>query len=101
MTEKSSVEAWLSGLGAPAADRDYKPGHARMHELLSGMGLRRPSLRIRIAGTNGKGSTAQMLAAASSAARKSGNRSSQHKLTVGLFTSPHIHAFKERIPIAG
>jgi len=91
MTEKSSVEAWLSGLGAPAADRDYKPGHARMHDLLSGMELRNPSLRIRIAGTNGKGSTAQMLAAGLAAAG----------LKVGLYTSPHIHAFNERIRIAG
>ena len=91
MTEKNSVEAWLSGLGAPAADRDYKPGHARMHELLSGMELRRPSLRIRIAGTNGKGSTAQMLAAGLVAGG----------LKVGLYTSPHIHAFNERIRIAG
>ena len=91
MTEKSSVEAWLSGLGAPAADRDYKPGHARMYDLLSGMGLRRPSLRIRIAGTNGKGSTAQMLAAGLAASG----------LKVGLYTSPHIHAFNERIRIAG
>ena len=91
MIEKGSVEAWLSGLGAPAADRDYKPGHARMHDLLSGMELRSPSLRIRIAGTNGKGSTAQMLAAGLAAAG----------LRVGLYTSPHIHAFNERIRIAG
>ena len=91
MIEKSSVEAWLSGLGTPAADRDYKPGHARMHDLLSSMPLHQPSLRIRIAGTNGKGSTAHMLAAGLAAAG----------LKVGLYTSPHIHAFNERIRIDG
>jgi len=89
VAEKSSVEAWLSGLGAPAADRDYKPGHVRMHDLLSGMQLRQPSLRIRIAGTNGKGSSAHMLAAGLAATG----------LRVGLYTSPHIHAFNERIRI--
>jgi len=91
VTEKSSVESWLSGLGAPAADRDYKPGHARMHDLLSTMQLRRPRLRIRITGTNGKGSTAHMLAAALAATG----------LRVGLYTSPHIHSFNERIRIDG
>jgi len=91
MTEKSSVESWLRGLGAPAADRDYKPGHARMHDLLSAMQLRRPRLRIRIAGTNGKGSTAHMLAAGLEAIG----------LKVGLYTSPHIHYFNERIRIDG
>lgn len=86
-----SIEAWLSGLGAPSADRDYKPGHARMHDLLAGMQLSRPKLRIRIAGTNGKGSTAHMLAAGLSAAG----------MKVGLYTSPHIHRFNERIRIDG
>jgi len=101
VTEKNSVEAWLSGLGAPAADRDYKPGHARMHDLLSDMHLHRPALRIRISGTNGKGSTAHMLAAGLSAARLTGNRSSGIKPKVGLYTSPHIHRFNERIRIDG
>jgi len=91
MHGKGSVEDWLSGLGAPAADRDYKPGHARMLDLLSGMPLHRPALRIRIAGTNGKGSTAHMLAAGLSAAG----------LKVALYTSPHIHRFNERIRVAG
>ncbi|MDQ6965694.1 MAG: cyanophycin synthetase [Mariprofundaceae bacterium] len=89
MQAKGSVEGWLAGLGSPAADRDYKPGHARMLDLLAGMQLRRPRLRIRIAGTNGKGSTAHMLAAGLACAG----------LKVGLYTSPHIHSFNERIRI--
>jgi len=89
VNHKGSVEDWLAGLGAPAADRDYKPGHARMLDLLAGMQLHRPSLRIRIAGTNGKGSTAHMLAAGLASAG----------LKVGLYTSPHIHSFNERIRI--
>ncbi len=86
-----SIDSLLSGLGSPAADRDYRPGHRRVHALLAEMDLERPSLRIRIVGTNGKGSTAFMLAHALQAA----------ELTVGLYTSPHIHVFNERIRING
>jgi len=53
--------------------------------------LRRPKLRIRVAGTNGKGSTATMVAAGLQAAG----------LRVGLYTSPHLHRFHERIAIDG
>ncbi len=89
--QKLPVESLLSSLGSPAADRDYRPGHQRMHALLVDMNLNRPRLRIRIAGTNGKGSTAFML---TRALQKAG-------LTVGLYTSPHIHTFNERIRIHG
>ena len=90
-----SIEQWLEQLGQPSADRDYKPGHQRMHDLLAPLSqtnqLKRPKLRIRIAGTNGKGSTAFMLAAALQACG----------LKVGLYTSPHILQFSERIRING
>jgi len=86
-----SIEAWLAELGNPSADRDYQPGHARMLAVLERLDCRRPGLRIRIAGTNGKGSTAFMLAAALQSAG----------LTVGLYTSPHILEFNERIRING
>ncbi|MDX8411915.1 MAG: Mur ligase family protein [Mariprofundaceae bacterium] len=92
MSNKSdSVEAWLQELGQPSADRDYRPGHDRVHALLGRLQLKRPALRVRIAGTNGKGSTAQMLAAALTACG----------MRVGLYTSPHIHRFNERIRIQG
>ncbi|MHB1133132.1 MAG: bifunctional folylpolyglutamate synthase/dihydrofolate synthase [Chloroflexota bacterium] len=42
---------------------------------------------VQIAGTKGKGSTAAMIAAALGAA----------ELRVGLFTSPHLHCFRERV----
>jgi len=58
---------------------------------LAALPLRRPQLRIRVAGTNGKGSTATMLAAALQSAG----------LRVGLYTSPHLLAFNERIRING
>jgi len=62
-----------------------------MLQLLAAMEPFRPRLRIRIAGTNGKGSTAFMLAAALQA----------NGLKVGLYTSPHILTFNERIRING
>lgn len=62
-----------------------------MQALLERFPSQRPGLRIRIAGTNGKGSTAFMLANALQAVG----------LKVGLYTSPHIHAFNERIRIDG
>jgi len=86
-----SIEAWLAELGNPSADRDYQPGHARMLAILDRLDCHRPALRIRIAGTNGKGSTAFMLAAALQSAG----------LKVGLYTSPHILEFNERIRING
>lgn len=46
---------------------------------------------IHIAGTNGKGSTSHMIAAAFQA----------HGLRVGLYTSPHYKDFRERIKING
>jgi len=87
----ASIEAWLAELGNPSADRDYLPGHERMLQLLAGLDGHSPKLRIRIAGTNGKGSTAFMLAAALQSAG----------LKVGLYTSPHILEFNERIRING
>jgi len=91
VNKPTSIEAWLTELGQPSADRDYQPGHERMQQLLAGLMLRHPPLRIRIAGTNGKGSTAFMLAAALQSAG----------LKVGLYTSPHILEFNERIRING
>ncbi len=62
----------------------------RMEQLLARMGSpqsRFPS--VLIAGTKGKGSTAEMLASILSAA---GYRT-------GLYTSPHLHTFRERIRV--
>ncbi|MDQ6997162.1 MAG: bifunctional folylpolyglutamate synthase/dihydrofolate synthase [Mariprofundus sp.] len=85
------IEQWLEGLGQPSADRDYKPGHERLLELLSHIQQQKPRLRVRVAGTNGKGSTSFMLGRALQACG----------LKVGLYTSPHILSFNERIRING
>ena len=90
------VEAWLEALGAPGADRDYQPGHTRVLALIQaaqeqGFTFHQPKLRIRVAGTNGKGSTAHFLA---QALQNNGYQ-------VGLYTSPHILTFHERIQVNG
>ena len=69
-----------------------KPGLERTQELLQRMGDPQKKLKfIHIAGTNGKGSTAAMTA---SILQKAGYK-------VGLFTSPCIFRFNERIQVNG
>ena len=68
----------------------YKPGLEGMRELDAALG--RPSEKFRsihVAGTNGKGTVCSMLASALSATG----------LHVGLYTSPHISDFRERMKI--
>ena len=68
------------------------PGLGRTQELLRRMGNPQDSLKfIHIAGTNGKGSTAAMTA---SILQKAGYRT-------GLYTSPYIYRFHERMQING
>ena len=68
------------------------PGLERPAELLRRMGSPEKELKyIHIGGTNGKGSTAAMTA---SILKKAGYK-------VGLYTSPHLYRFNERIQING
>lgn len=68
------------------------PGLGRTQELLKKMGNPEKKLKfVHIAGTNGKGSTAAMTA---SILRKAGYRT-------GLYTSPYIYRFHERIQVDG
>ena len=67
-------------------------GLGRIQELLRRLGDPHLSLRvIHIGGTNGKGSTAVMVAGI---LREAGYRA-------GVFTSPHLHAYTERYRIGG
>lgn len=68
------------------------PGLERISVLLDKMGNPQDSLKfVHIAGTNGKGSTASMTA---SVLRKAGYHT-------GLYTSPYIYRFHERIQLDG
>lgn len=69
-----------------------RPGLERIESLLAALG--RPEERyalVQVGGTNGKGSVAVMLAAL---LRAAGRR-------VGLYTSPHLVSFRERIRVDG
>ncbi len=71
-------------------DLAYKPGLERSEEICRIMGNPQDAYRcIHVAGTNGKGSTCNMLAAQLAA----------RGLKVGLYTSPHISDFRERMRI--
>jgi dihydrofolate synthase/folylpolyglutamate synthase len=78
----------VAGIGSPLVKEDL----TRMHELARRIGdpQRRVPV-IHVAGTKGKGSTAAMISSILVAA---GHR-------VGLFTSPHLHTFRERIRVDG
>ncbi len=70
----------------------YKPGLERTLELLEAVGNPHHQIKtIHVAGTNGKGSVSHILAAVFQA----------HGYKTGLFTSPHITDFRERIKLNG
>lgn len=78
----------FSKQGASAYKEDLH--HIIALEAINGNNYRRFST-IHIAGTNGKGSTSHMLAAVLQ----------QAGYKTGLYTSPHLHDFRERIRING
>lgn len=70
----------------------YKPGLKNIEQLLDLTGHPEKDLRFfHVAGTNGKGSVSNMLASIMQ----------EHGYKTGLFTSPHLHDFRERIRING
>lgn len=70
----------------------HKPGLSRTQDLLAALGNPEQKLKfVHVAGTNGKGSTSAMLASCLG----------QAGYKVGLYTSPYIHRFNERIQISG
>lgn len=87
-----NVDRILEDLFAMTFHAGIKPGLERISTLLAGMDD--PHLRlstIHVAGTNGKGSTCSMIASILTEAG----------YNVGLYTSPHIRRFNERIRING
>ena len=70
----------------------YKPGLENVLKLMAHVGDPQKQFKsVHVAGTNGKGSTAHLIAAALQSAG----------LKVGLYTSPHLVDFRERIRING
>ena len=70
----------------------YKPGLGNIEALCELMGNPEHSFKsLHIAGTNGKGSSSHFMASILQ----------EHGYKVGLYTSPHLHSFTERIKING
>lgn len=86
------VDGYLSRLAASPVRRSRGAGRAGLAELLRRHGNPQHDLHcVRIAGSKGKGSTALILDAI---LRRAGR-------DVGLFTSPHVDHWCERIRVAG
>lgn len=82
------VYPYLANLGSTLS----RPGLERIELMLEHLGHPERDLRIiHVVGTNGKGSTCQFIASALQAAGQK----------VGIFTSPHLVKFNERIQING
>src|SRR4051812_22913207 len=79
--------AWLYGLQRFG----IKLGLENMHRLVRELRATLVSAVIHVAGTNGKGSVCAMFDAICRA----------HDLQTGLFTSPHLVTFRERIQASG
>ena len=79
-------------LAAHSSAHGKKPGLERINRMLEHLGHpERDYDIVHVAGTNGKGSTAQFIASILQAAGQQ----------VGLFTSPHLVEFSERIQVGG
>ena len=86
-----SYESTLAYIGSPKWQRS-KPGLERTQEMLRCLGNPEKKLKfVHVAGTNGKGSTAACIAAV---LQQAGYRT-------GLYTSPYINRFNERMQING
>ncbi|MBC8022148.1 MAG: bifunctional tetrahydrofolate synthase/dihydrofolate synthase [Burkholderiales bacterium] len=87
---RRSLDDWLGYISAqhPAA---IELGLDRVREVASRMYLHEPPVTITVGGTNGKGSTCAML---ERILLESGYR-------VGLYTSPHLLRYNERVRVGG
>lgn len=78
-------------------DRAFKPGLGNMLALDEALGNPSRNFKaVHIAGTNGKGSVSHMIASALMSLPGPSNN-----LRVGLYTSPHLVDFRERIKVDG
>ena len=70
----------------------YSPNLSRMKDFCQYLNQPQDQIKtLHVAGTNGKGSTAHIMASVLQ----------QHGYQVGLYTSPHLKDFRERIKING
>lgn len=91
-TYQQALDYLYGYLPAPNAPRNPAENLPRTRALLDVIGAPDRQLKsVVVAGTKGKGSTSAMIASMAQAAG----------LRVGLWTSPHLHSYRERIQING
>lgn len=91
MSPSRTLAGWLAHIERQHP-RSIDMGLDRVREVAQGLGLGRPAPRvITVAGTNGKGSTVAFIEAIARADGRS----------VGVYTSPHLLRFNERVRIDG
>lgn len=88
--DKSTLDQWLAYLET-LHPKAIDLGLARVREVADKLDIQWPGIKIVVAGTNGKGSTCAMLESIYLAAG----------YTVGMYTSPHLIDFNERIRLSG
>lgn len=92
MSQALLLAATPEALLAPRLEQRILPGLDRMHGALAVLGHpERRLASVLVLGTNGKGSTAALLASILRA----------HGVRVGLYTSPHLVTVEERIRVDG
>ena len=90
-TQQASLAQWLERLEA-LHPTEIELGLARISRVAERLDCLRPApLVILVGGTNGKGTTSALLSALLQA----------QGLTVGLYCSPHIHRYNERVQVNG
>ncbi len=93
MIKYNSTIQWLYNQIPPyqfKGGNSYKPGLSRIKNFLNFIGNPESNLKfIHVGGTNGKGSTSHMISSVLQESKKK----------VGLFTSPHMFDFRERIKV--
>ena len=83
---------WLAFIEQSHPIEQIELGLTRVQTVAARGGLQQlPGIKILLAGTNGKGSVSHMLAAILQTAG----------YKTGLYTSPHLHEFRERIKVNG
>ena len=86
----SNLQEWLTHISR-VHPREIELGLGRVQCIAQSMSLSKPSKVITVAGTNGKGSVVSVMESLLCHAG----------VSVGAYTSPHLHCFNERIRLQG
>ena len=86
----SNLQEWLTHISR-VHPREIELGLGRVQCIAQAMSLSKPSKVITVAGTNGKGSVVSVMESLLCHAG----------ISVGAYTSPHLHCFNERIRLQG